>query len=85
VHYTIDNVYIKRSVYVMATIRLTLEQKLNKEKMSRYELSKLTGIQYHTLDGYYKNKVKRYDSEILLKICIALDCNIEDLITITRH
>ena len=68
----------------MASIKLTLDKKLNQENMTRYELSKLTGIQYHTLDGYFKNAVKRYDSEILLKICIALDCNIEDIIEIKR-
>jgi len=69
----------------MATIKLTLDLKLDQENMSRYKLSKLTGIQYHTLDDYYKNTVKRYDSEILLKICITLNCNIEDIITIIRH
>jgi putative transcriptional regulator len=71
--------------YIMGKIVLTLEQKLEKEKMTRYELAKLTGIQYQTLDGYYKNKVRRYDSDILLKICLTLNCNIEDIITIIRN
>lgn len=82
--YTIDKVYTKRGAYRMAIIKLTLESKLEEANMSRYELAKQTGIHYHTLDGYYKNVVKRYDSEILLKICVALDCNIEDIITIER-
>lgn len=68
----------------MATIKLILNEKLKQENMSRYELAKRTGIQYHTLDGYYKNAVKRYDSEILLKICLALECDIEDIIVIQR-
>ena len=32
--------------------------------------------------NYYKNKVIRYDSEILLKMCTELGCGIEELIQI---
>ena len=42
-----------------------------------------TGIQYHIVDNYYKNKVVRYDSYILLRICTVLDCGIEELIEIS--
>ena len=31
-----------------------------------------------------KNKVVRYDSDLLLKMCVALDCGIEDLIEVVR-
>ena len=61
-------------------IRLNLEQLLTKRSISRYELAKRTGIKYQTIDNYYKNKVVRYDTEILLKICLALDCGVEDII-----
>lgn len=61
-------------------IRITLDSALKKYNVSRYELAKRTGIRYHTIDNYYKNKVIRYDSFVLNKICIALDCNIEDII-----
>ena len=37
-------------------------------------------IQYPEAYKYYKNKVVRYDSYIIDKICAALDCNISDLI-----
>ena len=61
-------------------IKLSLDKTLNKLNISRYELAKRTGIHYHIIDKYYKNKVVRYDSYILDKICNALDCKIEDII-----
>lgn len=61
-------------------IRLTLDKYLDDHKISRYNLSKLTGIEYQIIDKYYKNKVVRYDSYLLDKICTALDCDISDLI-----
>lgn len=61
-------------------IRITLEKALLERDISRYELAKRTGIRYHIIDNYYKNKVVRYDSYVLNKICYALDCKIEDII-----
>ena len=61
-------------------VKLTLESVLDSRNISRYELAKRTGIRYHIIDNYYKNKVTRYDSFILDKICVALDCKIEDII-----
>ncbi|MCQ2440706.1 MAG: helix-turn-helix transcriptional regulator [Clostridia bacterium] len=61
-------------------IKLTLDKALKTSKITRYELSKRTGIQYQIIDKYYKNNVKRYDSYILERICCALDCKIGDII-----
>lgn len=61
-------------------IRICLDKALSEYNISRYELSKRTGIQYQIIDNYYKNKVKRYDGFVLERICIALDCNINDII-----
>ena len=61
-------------------IKLTIDKKINQMNISRYELSKRTGINYPIIDKYYKNKVVRYDSYILDKICTALDCEISDII-----
>ena len=61
-------------------IRITLDSVLENQNISRYELAKRTGIRYHIIDNYYKNKVVRYDSFILNKICTALDCRIEEII-----
>ncbi len=66
-------------------IRLTLEKVLNEKKVTRYELSKRTGILFHVIDRYYKNTVVRYDSYILNKFCEALDCDITDLMEYTKE
>lgn len=66
-------------------IRIALDEVLNNHNISRYELSKRTGIRYHIIDNYYKNKIVRYDSFILNKICIALDCKIDDIIKFEKE
>ena len=61
-------------------IRLTIDKKLDESGITRYELAKRTGIRYAIIDNYYKNKVVRYDSDLLNRMCDALDCNVSDLI-----
>jgi len=65
-------------------IRICLDKTLEKYKVSRYELAKRTGIQYQIIDNYYKNKVKRYDSFVLERICIALDCRLDEIIELAK-
>lgn len=61
-------------------IRLTLKELLDSKDKTRYFLAKETGIHYHIIDSYYKNKVIRYDAYVLDRICTALNCKIADLI-----
>ena len=61
-------------------IRLTLDRALEKYGLTRYELAKRTGIQYQVIDNYYKNKIKRYDSYVLERICGAIGCQISEII-----
>ena len=62
-------------------IRLTVDKYLDAHGITRYELSKRTGIRFQIIDNYYKNKVLRYDSYVLDRICEALNCDISDLIS----
>ena len=61
-------------------IKLTLDKALKNYGLTRYELAKRTGIQYQIIDNYYKNKVKRYDSYVLGRICDSIGCSISDII-----
>lgn len=61
-------------------VRLTLDKLLEARGVSRYELAKRTGTRFHIIDNYYKNKVVRYDSDLLNRICEALNCDMSDLI-----
>ena len=61
-------------------IRLTIDKYIDERDITRYELSKRTGIRFQIIDNYYKNKVVRYDSYVLDRICEALDCNVSDIV-----
>ena len=65
-------------------VRLTIDKYLNKRGITRYELAKRTEVKFQTIDRYYKNRVVRYDSYILDRICTALECNICDIIEHTK-
>ena len=66
-------------------IRICLDKALKKYSISRYELAKKTGIQYQIIDNYYKNKVKRYDSFVLERICNFLNCDIKEIIELVKE
>ena len=61
-------------------VRLTIDKYLETCGITRYELAKRTEVKFQTIDRYYKNRVVRYDSYILDRICTALECNLSDII-----
>ena len=61
-------------------VRLTIDRYLDQHGITRYELAKRTDVKFQTIDRYYKNRVVRYDSYILDRICAALNCNLEDIL-----
>ena len=61
-------------------VRLTIDKYLDKRGITRYELAKRTEVKFQTIDRYYKNRVVRYDSYILDRICVALECKLSDII-----
>ena len=63
-------------------IILTLDKVMEAKGVTRYELAKRAKMQYHTVDSYYKNKVTRYDRDILLRMCLVLECEVGDIIRI---
>lgn len=61
-------------------VRLIIDKYLDECGITRYELAKRTNVKFQTIDRYYKNRVVRYDSYILDRICAALECNLCDII-----
>ncbi len=66
-------------------IKLTIKEYIDSIGITRYEISKRTGIRFQIIDNYYKNKVVRYDSYVLDRICEALSCDIPDIIKYTKE
>ena len=66
----------------MKVLRLRLDALLKEAEMNRSAFSKKAGISYPVVDRYYKNTVHQYDSSVLLRICLALGCDIKDLLEI---
>lgn len=61
-------------------IYIKLIELLNNIPMSQHELSRLTGIRQATINDMCQNKTKRLVLDNLAKICIALNCEITDII-----
>ena len=70
---------------MMKIVRYCLAEYLDPHGISRYELAKKTVIQYHVIDGYYKNKVTRLDTFNLGKILEVLGCGLEDILTVEEQ
>ena len=69
----------------MRKICLTLKEKLDDCGVTRYQLAKMTDTQYQVIDKYYKNKVIKYDGEVLERICNALNCPVSDILQIVPN
>lgn len=65
-------------------VKLTIDRYLNERGITRYELAKRTEVKFQTIDRYYKNRVVRYDSYILDRICAALDCDLCDILVYVK-
>ena len=61
-------------------VKLILKETIEARGITRYRLAEMTGIRYQIIDNYYKNKVTRYDSYVLDRVCAALECNVSDII-----
>lgn len=64
----------------MKKITCNLNEILKKNSKSLYWLQKETGISYKTLNHYEKNRAKKFDSDILARICDVLNCEISDIL-----
>ncbi len=69
----------------MKKIRICLDELLEKSDLNRFSLSKKSGVSYQVITRYYKNQTHKYDADTLVKLCIALECGIGDLIKIEEE
>lgn len=71
-----DNTLIK----VNGDIKFKLLDVLNTHNITRYKLSKITGIRYDTICNYCSGNVTLLNKEYLKIFCDVLDCQISDII-----
>lgn len=72
--------YEVRKMSEYGTIKIKLNELLEKSGMSKNKLSHKAEMQRTQINGYCNNEITRLDTDVLARICTALDCKIEDLL-----
>lgn len=62
------------------TIRIKLEQLIKEANLSKNQLCHYAEMQRTQLNNYCNNTITRLDTDVLARLCTALDCRIEDLL-----
>lgn len=65
-------------------VDVRLDEYLKQHKISRSSLTRNTELQYSQILRYCKNDVQKLDLTILAKLCTVLNCDIEDILKLTR-
>ncbi|MBQ3184204.1 MAG: helix-turn-helix transcriptional regulator [Clostridia bacterium] len=61
-------------------IRIKLDELIKQKGISKNRLSHKAEMQRTQLNNYCNNKITRLDTDVLARLCTALDCRIEDLL-----
>ena len=61
-------------------IKIKLDEMLKSRGMSKNKLSHKAEMQRTQINNYCKNEITRLDTDVLARICTALDCKIEDIL-----
>ena len=62
------------------TIKIKLDELLEEKAMSKRRLCRMAEMNWVQVDGYSKDKITRLDTDVLARICTALECEIGDLL-----
>ena len=65
-------------------VDMTLDEYIKEHKISRSKLVRQTELQYSQILRYCKNDVQKIDLSILAKLCTVLDCEIQDILKLTK-
>ena len=65
-------------------MKIMLNQILDDRGISQNQMSKDTGISVTTLRNLNHNRTTRIGFDTLEKICIYLDCGVEDILSVER-
>ncbi len=78
---------LRWAVYYLAmkgepTIRIALKDLLEEKGMTQYRLRKMIGMTDKGVWDIFHGRTTRIDLSTILKICMALECGVEELIVI---
>ena len=65
-------------------VDVVLDSYLKSHKISRSSLTRKTELQYSQILRYCRNDVQKLDLTILAKLCTVLDCEIDDILKLTK-
>ena len=65
-------------------VDVILDDYLKKNNVSRSSLTRNTELQYSQVLRYCRNEVQKVDLTILAKMCTVLNCDIQDLLKLTK-
>ena len=61
-------------------IVIKLDELIEKKGISKSKLSHKAEMQRTQINNFCKNEITRLDTDVLARLCAALDCTISDLI-----
>ena len=62
------------------TIRIKLDELIKESGISKNKLSHKAEMQRTQINNFCNNKITRLDTDVLARLCAALDCDISDLL-----
>ena len=74
-------VLVKEIKYI---IYVDLKSVMERSHITRGELTRKTGLKYDTINRYYRSEVFDVDLDVLARLCIALNCQVEDIIKLDK-
>lgn len=62
-------------------LEIRLAELIKEKGMNRNQVSIRAAMNWKQVDNYCNNDITRLDTFVLCKLCTALDCEIQDLLT----
>jgi putative transcriptional regulator len=74
----------ERPVLILADygrVELTLRELMEQRGVSRNQLAKLINVRFEVVNKWFGGQVEKMDLDVLARICYALGCRVEDVLT----
>jgi putative transcriptional regulator len=62
------------------SVRIKLDELIEKRGISKNKLCHMAEMERTQLNNFCKNKITRLDTDVLARLCCALECKIEDIL-----